>query len=347
MVVALALGLATAAVPAGGYHLGLDAVHTEEVDRPGAFGVSVDLAEDAESETIEYVVNGYGEKLSTPVSHGTALFDGDGTYLGMVVVTVLYSPNRVHLETSPTGEIVSEDGGRGVHVETHGDLSSAGELELVLETSDGSSDEAPTMRTFTAWYGRGPGTHQVITWLGEAEGTELVVRTEANVTDLRTEAGTAHVAGDQDMERSTVNAQAQEGFVAGSVPLEDTESLGAKAMARASVEADVDRELHGAWSLFEDKGTCLAQPLCLEPTDVYDACRLAIGVDCGPASISWTNGTQEGTAQGTYIYNGADPGAYTFTVDRKADAYEVGGPGFDWQENHSFLSVGDAGLPAE
>lgn len=338
---ALALiGFLVVAGPASAYHLGLAEVHRETVEGAGAYGASVELAERG---TLEFVLNGYGETTSTPISHGAALYDEDG-YVGMVVVTAHRSPNRVHVETSPTGVIVSPDQDRRVSVETHGEIGRSGELDLTLRTTEQAAEE-PTIRSFVALHGAEAGMHEAIVWLGEAEETELVVRADATIEALTTQAGRAHVAGDPDMEHALVDAQFQESFVAGSIPLEEMNALGATAMVQASVDADVDRELHGVWGVSERKHACLGEPACASTTEAYDACRLALDVDCGPVSLSWSNETTGGQAQGTYVFHEDGPGSYTFTVDRKLDAYAVGGPGFTWQPNHAYLSVADVGLP--
>lgn len=341
----LAAGLA-AAVPSTADHHGLATVHSETVDRSGAFGASVDLAEPG---GIEFVLNGYGELTSTPISLGAAFYEGDGDYIGMIAVTAHLSPDRLHVTVSPEGALATNDAASSDDVFAEGDLAALGGLELVLErTDDGSGAEAeeqPTISGFTVLHGRDAGTHQAIVWLGEAERTELEIQTDASLDGIATRAGTSHVVGDQDLDDAVVDVQAQESFLAGSIPLEGTRSLGAKAMVDAHETIDVHQELRGFWGLAERKGACTTDG-CLGPTDVSRTCEAAIDVSCGPSRISWTNGTAEGHDRRIYSFLGTGQGTYRFQVDHKADAYEAGLAGAEWKENHSYLTVADVALPS-
>lgn len=332
------VGLAAAAAPSSAYHQGLGTVHSEAVDRPGAFGTQVDLGEPG---TLEFVVNGYGQTRSTPVSHGIVLYDDAGDYKGMIVVTAHRSPDRLHVAVSPAGTITSNQAdGSGWEVHTDGDV---GGLSLTLTASEDEGSE-PTIRSFTALYGRTAGPHQAVVWLGEAERTELEVQTDATVDGVATRAGTTHVAGDRDMEQARLDVQAQDRFVGGSVPLEGTQALGAKAMVDARTHVDVEESLRGVWGLAERKGAC-AQGNCVSPSQASQACNHAVSITCGPASISWSNETSGGQAQDTYTFVDTGEGRYTFSVDRKVDAYEAGFAGAEVKQSFSYLSVADVDLP--
>lgn len=343
--VLLALGLASA-VPSLAYHLGLGTVHEEEVEQPGAFGASVDLAEPG---TLEFSLYGYGEQLSTPVSHGIALYEDDGTYVGMIAVTAHFSPDRLYVHVSPTGTVTSAGDPANTSVVADGDLAALGGVDLVLEAPDGdqgtrTAGEEATIRAFTALHGREAGAHQAVVWIGETERTELAIETDASVDAIETTAGTAHVAGDQDLDEARLDAQARDSFVAGSLPLGGTNALGAKAMVDAREEIEVDQELRGFWGVAERKGSCSPDG-CLGPSNASQACARLVSIPCGPTSLSWSNGTDGQTGQEIYSFTGAGPGSYTFSVDRKIDAYEADRFGVEWEENHSYLTVADVGLP--
>lgn len=341
-------GLVAATAPTSAYHLGLDTVHREEVDRPGAWGASVALAEPG---TLEFVLNGYGEQLSTPVSHGLALYEGDGDYVGTIAVTAHHSPNRLHVNVSPTGVLTADAAeDEGWTVSTDGEIGARGGLDLVLETGQEAHHQAegedePTIRSFTALHGRQAGTYKVVTWLGEAERTELEVQTDADVDGVETRPGRSHVAGDLDMERAVVDVQAQESFVAGSIPLEGTQVLGAKAMYEASVQAEVDEALRGFWGVHEQKGACTPEG-CVGPSRVSQACVDAGLPPCGLTSVSWSSEADGASGEELYAFTGASPGTYTFTVDRKLDAYEADVGLAEFEQSHSYLTVADASLPS-
>lgn len=341
----LAAGLATA-VPSTAYHHGLATVHEESVDRPGAFGASVDLAEPGD---LEFVLNGYGELTSTPISFGVAVYEGDGDYVGMIAVTAHVSPDRLYVSVSPTGAVSTEGAADEAEVFAEGDLADLGGMDAVLATADAGGgshgDGDPTIRGFTVLHGREAGTHKAVVWMGEAVETELKVQTDAAVDAIETTAGTSHVAGDQDVDEAVLDAQAQDSFVANSLPLQGTRSLGAKAMYGASEEVHVHQELRGFWGTAERKGTCTADG-CLGPSDVSRRCEAAIDVSCSPSRISWTNATAEGHDREIYSFTGTGAGSYTFQVDHKVDAYEADVAGFEWEENHSYLTVADVELPA-
>jgi hypothetical protein len=346
IVTLVTLSLVAASVPADAYHLDLSLAHTDTVDRSGAWGASVDLAEPG---TLEFVLNGYGERTSTPVSHGFALYEADGDYVGMVAVTVHDPPNRLHVSVSPTGEVVTEAHAEdGVEVSAEGDLDRLGPVELQLAPVDGdepTEEDQPSIRSFTALHGRDAGTHKAIVWLGEAERTELELQTDATIDDHTFQAGTSHVAGDPDREQATLDVQAQESFVAGSIPLEGTQVLGGKAMLDGREHVDVDHELRGFWATTHSKTACSPEG-CVGPHTLDRSCQQEVDRSCGLTSLSWQNGTVERSGQRIYSFTGTGPGSYTFSVDRKADAYEADVGPAEWEEDHSFLTVADAELPS-
>ncbi len=345
------VSLVTAAVPTNGYHLGLPAVHQERVDRPGAFGVVADLAE---AGTLELVLNAYGEKRSTPVSHGAALFDADRDYIGMIAVTAHHSPDRVNVTVGGDEPLPARgDGAPGdVEVRTDGDVSSLGGMELTtqLHTDPGetpqASDEgeAPIFRSFTALHGAPPGKVYVVVWLGAASETELVVRTDAELDRLETTAGTAYVAGDQDLD-GMLSAQAQEGFAAGSVPLEGTQSLGAKAVYQATADLPAEEGLFGFWGLSERKHACAPDAGCLSPELADQLCVDATGVHCRASSISWSNATTREAGESLYSFVDTAPGQHAFRIDHQLDAYEAAFGPATWDQTHAYLTVADASLP--
>lgn len=345
----MTVGLAALAAPASAYHTGKATVHREHVDRPGAFGVAATLEEPGE---LELVLNAYGDRGSTPVSHGVVVFDEDGDPLGMIVVGAHDPPDRIHLSTSAAEAEQAGDSREDVTVTTRGSLPDGASLELSLTYDEdglapaGDTDGEPTARTFARLRGLDPGTHRAIVWLGAFPTTELEVQTDATVSAVATQPGTSHVAGDPDLGDATLNAQAQNSFVGGSIPLEETSAVGAKAIVDATYALDADLALYGIWSLLEIRHACTpGLGACAAPDPAVDACRAQLHPACGLASISWASEDTRETGEDTYALWKTAPGPYTFALDHKLDAYETGLGASKWGEQFSLLSVADVTLP--
>jgi hypothetical protein len=347
LAVAACLLGATVATVGAAYHTGKETVHREAVEGAGAFGVAADL-EDAGD--LELVLNAYGEQRSSLPSHGVVLYDQDGDPRLMIVVTLLDPPDRLEatVEPGPGATAVRGADPGDVDVDTYAAPGVVDEVDATIhvDRDADATDGEPTARTFLNYRGLDPGTQKAILWIGDFEATELEVQTNASLDDVRTHAGTAHVAGDADLEGGTANVQAQDSFVGGSVPLEDTSRIGTKAMLGPSYELDAEDGLYGIWTLVEQRRACGPLVDCAEARDADEACRSGTGVAaCGPGSISWRNEQAAGTGEHAYSFWKSAPGAHAFTVDHKVDAFEAGYGPATWGEQHSILSVADVRLP--
>lgn len=351
--VAIGLGLALVAVslltaaPGLAYHAGLDTVHERAASPAGAYGVSVELEQPGD---LEFVVNGYGEQSSAPASHGAVSYDVGGDPQGMVVIGVHDPPDRFRASTSLGAEpgTTTEDG-IATTVRPAPGAAETGDVTVTAESQPADGDEAEvTQRMFVRMLNRETGTHQAIVWLGDFEQTDLQVQTDGEVGEVHVTTGASHVAGDSDLEEGLVDVQAQDSFVGGSIPLDGTDAVGAKAIVDASVEVDAEQGLYGIWSLYDSRGACVPGPTCASTTQAFDGCRATTGLACGLGSLSWENEHDAAAGAPAYAYWDTEPGAHTFTLDHKLDAFEadLSGPGrVSWSEQLSLLSVADVDPP--
>lgn len=156
-------------------------------------------------------------------------------------------------------------------------------------------------------------------------------------------AGPAYNLGDADMEGG-VNVQSQGPPPAG--PQDST--VAAKAIAGAGASIQVDHALFGFFESHDFDFFCAAGACTHRPSSPPEC--TALGLSCDTTGLSWAGPNGAGGA-GPVYFEGAPAGDYTFTVDRKLEAY---GPEFlsaetgTWvwtNEDITLLSIADNELP--
>lgn len=348
--------LVTLAPSTGAGHLELETIHQETVEGSGAFGVVFDLEERS-----NYSVNvrGTGEPGSVPLSGGVVMYHEDRSPRVMVVNTALRSPDRHIVSPTPTDpEPTHTEGDELWHTRTQGDISALEDVDITFSYEPGSSnagsEDASKPPTWTAGVmnlSAEPGTHHVGIWVGEVGETTLSVETDGTITNLRTHAGTGHVAGGLDLEEFEANVQHQEQVIDPSLLVSNLDpTVGFKVMQDGSTEVDIEHSLLGLWTVAEFRPVCAAY--CVFPELENLPCPSASPIPCNSASLSW-EGPNGGDSWGDYYpFWGTDPGSYTFTLDYLVDVYgpsywkDGPGVGTHLHEHWVILSVGDYVLPS-
>jgi hypothetical protein len=356
----LATPFLTLAQPARAGHLDLDTVHTETVDGSGAFGVAIETTEEG---AVGATVRGAGPASSTPLSSGVVVFDEEGNWQAQIVVVAHRSPDRTIVSPTPAEPEPASgphDPGSWV-VRAEGDTSVLADVSVTFtldtaeEPGEGPvTEEEAIVTAGVTEMGTEPGTHYYGIWVGETDRSTLTLRTDAPVSDARTNPGQAHVAGDPDLEDAAANVQVQRTPADPSLLVSGLQiPLGFKVVQDASRTVEVAQEAWGVWGHVDDKEVCtpgVGLRVCPDAELAFDACRLVVGLDCGTARLSWTGPAGGGDLEPRYNFPGTPPGSYTFTVDHKVDVYgptygHGSGAEAELTEHWSYLSVGDLSLP--
>lgn len=344
----VAVGLALLTVPltlpaAGAFHSDAPVILQDAVDGAASWGIEVDQATAGD---IVIDVHGDTPQTSSQASAGAVFFDGEGNPTFMFALTSHGSPDRTQITPNPLGDDPQPT------IVTRGDREALPyDLEIEPET-DATSSSCPYLCVGLTTEDAEPGKHHFVAWIGGLSSTELFVRSTGEATATANQ-GEAYALGDPELDGGTVNVQVQR--------THQGETLGIKAMKDVPFETTVDGELYGFWGSTGIKATCpatavLPVPVCVSPGSELANCSYLMsfylpGTSCETASLSW-EGPGGGQSGGTlYSFEGASAGEYTFSVDRKLDAYGplVGEPTTGTivflTEEFSYLTIADVAVP--
>lgn len=217
----------------------------------------------------------------------------------------------------------------GVTVTLHDEPLDAGSIRFDIVTATPFAT-----RYVVAW---GAGMHEARFRVWGPDDTLVAVNT-----------GAAYAIGDPELADGGPNVQVQKSYG-------QFKFVGAKAMAKTSTTVQTQHGAYGLWSSNSFKQVCptgFSTPTC-QRIDTFVLCqRLGLtDLPCDSASLSWSgpNGAGASGRRGYALTDHLPPGAYTFTVDAKVDAYGPWGTfGPAWMglgEDASALGLADVALP--
>jgi len=311
--VVLLAGSAVLPALAAANHTGLPTALADATTGAASWGVRVDA--DATGH-FAVQVTGCGTKVGSTDGIGMLLFDASKQFRFGVMVTGGFSTDR---------RVVS-----------------VGDMDLVHEvTYPAFGGVCPYARLEFEVQGAPGATHYLVGWVAGLDGASRLDVFGGAGTQAQAQRGDALALGDSEL-RGGTQVQLQQRLVG-------FHGVGAKLLVGAHAEQSVQRSLYGAWSYSDTKFACMGT--CVGSATVDTACDLVLGVSC-VASLGWQGPAGAGTMQAGFLFLGEPPGAYTFTVERKVDAYDPAGVAFvppgvlvALTENYSYLSVADVALP--
>ncbi len=335
--VAALLSIALLALPVGQAVDSQEVLLTDQGDGNTGWGILVDQETPGD---IRADIVGTGPVTASELSMGVTFFEGAEPVF-MIAFTWHLSPDRTVLEGEPA-EALTEPS-----VVTDGDPSALSEDVDIEAVTHADSQACPLLCLVLTEEDAQPGEHRWVGWMGGLSSTELTVQSTGEAT-AHANKGPAHVVGDPELEGGAVNAQVQHS--------EGGQVFGAKAMLDVPYSTVVEGELFGFFSLSTVKVACIGSLPCLTPTTVAPFCTelvksLGIEESCGSSAIGWDGPAGSGSAGDFFSFLGEPGGAYTFTVERKVDAYGplVFDPGLDALvfagEDHTFLTATDVSVP--
>lgn len=320
----LALAALLLHVPAGSAGVGADdLLYDRQVAGSRAFGLKVTTGATG-AYAFEIASNYLGGPYPGHVdSFGAWLYDGAKAFQFGIAVGGGVSQDRVVTRLGAGGL----DGGalpEGVHLDDSG--LDAGSMRFTIVTPPHS-------------------TRYVVAWAAGMHEARFRVWGPAD-TAVAVNEGPAYALGDAELADGGPNVQVQRSYA-------QFQYVGAKAMARTSATIAATQGAYGLWASHAFKQVCprgFATPSCRQ-VDVAPACAEA-EVSCDTARLSWQGpGGAGGTGSRAYnLLQHRGPGAYTFAVDHKLDAYgpwrSVGPAWVGLGEDTSLLALADVALPA-
>jgi hypothetical protein len=317
------LALAVLPAPASwAHHSSLPLVASAALPGSGAFGIRVATLTGA----IDLDIAAAGPKTGSTDGIGVLMYEEDGDLRFGFAVTGHGSPDRLVL--TPLGA----------------------DPEVQVALREAATDAHCTYSCLGLTVRTAPGTYRFVMYsAGLAGATQLDVFGDG-APQVALSTGSTVALGDPEILAGNPNVQVQQ-------RLAGFHGLGVKVMRDAPVHLDVAAQLHGFWGFNNVKFACnslLPIPLPCAQTSLLDlACQTVADVSCDAAVLSWEGPDGEGLGQRTFGFFGTPPGAYTFTVDLKVDAYNPGGGLYDpvtrtfavAYENYSYLVAADVALP--
>lgn len=185
-------------------------------------------------------------------------------------------------------------------------------------------------------------TRYVVAWAAGMHEARLRVWGPAD-TSVVVNQGPAYAIGDAQLPDGGPNVQVQRSYA-------QFQYVGAKVMAKTSATLQLANGIFGSWASNSYKAVC--------PTGFGGRCvNLAadqlcaqVSLRCDTAQLSWSGPGGSGSGYRSYSFVAPmAPGAYTFTVDAKLDAYgpwrTLGVPWVGLGEDTSVLAIADVALP--
>jgi hypothetical protein len=187
-------------------------------------------------------------------------------------------------------------------------------------------------------------TRHAVAWGAGLQEARLRIWGPAD-TQVVVQQGAAYALGDPELRQGGPNVEVQRSYA-------PFQYVGAKALLGSGATIQAQHGGYGLWASHAFKMVCpqgFATPSC-RPVDVGRTCSGA-GLPCDSAKLSWQGpGGAGGSGGRSYsLVQHHGPGAYTFQVDHKVDAYgpwrSVASAWMGLGEDTSTLAFADVAIP--